>query len=109
MIGHRTAFLAIVLLLASPVLAADDPAAPIAAIYGIVSAGDGTIGGYVITRKKSRHRWLSRSLAALWDKSDAVTPKGDESRPARIPSPIHRTPRYAIPRSSLRSATPGPR
>jgi len=85
MIGHRTAFLAIVLLLASPVLAADDPAAPIVAIYRIVSAGDGAIGGYVIMRKKSRHRWLSRSFAVLWDKSDAVTPKGDENPPGADP------------------------
>jgi hypothetical protein len=85
MIDRRMAFLAIVLLLASPVLAADDPAAPIVAIYRIVSAGDGTIGGYVITRKKSRHRWLSRSFAALWDKSDAVTPKGDENPPGADP------------------------
>jgi len=85
MIDHRTAFLAIVLLVASPVLAADDPAAPIVAIYRIVSAGDGTVGGYVITRKQSRHRWLSRSFAVLWDKSDAVTPKGDENPPGADP------------------------
>ena len=103
------AFLAIVLLLASPVLAADDPAAPIVAIYRIVSAGDGTIGGYVITRKKSRHRWLSRSFAALWDKSDAVTPKGDESPPGADPITNSQDPKVRDPQVVVGSATPGPR
>jgi hypothetical protein len=56
----------------------DDPRAIIKAIYIRAAKGKGDGGGgFVTSNKSARARYLSRSLAALWLKADAHTPKGD--------------------------------
>jgi hypothetical protein len=56
----------------------DDPRTIITDIYTRVARGKGDGGGGFVTSSKSdRARNLSRSLAALWLKADAHTPKGD--------------------------------
>jgi hypothetical protein len=56
----------------------DDPRSIINAIYTRVARGKGDGGGgFVVSDKSARARNLSRSLAALWLKADAHTPKGD--------------------------------
>jgi hypothetical protein len=63
--------------LADPVTP-DDPRTIINDIYTRVARGKGDGGGGFVTSSKSdRARNLSRSLAALWLKADAHTPKGD--------------------------------
>jgi hypothetical protein len=56
----------------------DDPRSILNAIYtrAASSKGDGG-GGFVTSDKSARVRNLSQSLAALWLKADAHTPKGD--------------------------------
>jgi hypothetical protein len=64
--------------LAPPALAADDdPAAPVTAIYERGSGGNHG-GQFVWLKKKDRARWMSRGLAAAWNKADAKTKKGDQ-------------------------------
>ena len=66
--------------------AADGPEAVIAAIYKRVAAGKGESGGqFVWLEKKDRARYLSASLAALWNAEDAKTPPGDEGPPGFDP------------------------
>lgn len=56
----------------------DDPLAIINAIYARVTKGKGDEGGgFVVLTKAARQKYLSKSLAALWAKGDAATPKGD--------------------------------
>jgi hypothetical protein len=56
----------------------DDPRSILNAIYTRAASGKGDGGGGFVTAEKSaRARNLSRSLAALWLKADAHTPKGD--------------------------------
>jgi hypothetical protein len=56
----------------------DDPRSIINDIYTRAARGKGDGGGGFVTSSKSdRARNLSRSLAALWLKADAHTPKGD--------------------------------
>lgn len=63
--------------LADPVTP-EDPRSILNAIYTRVARGKGDGGGGFVTSDKSaRARNLSRSLAALWLKADAHTPKGD--------------------------------
>jgi hypothetical protein len=58
--------------------AADDPAAILTAIYTRVTKGKGDGGGtFVIDGKAARAKYLSDSLATLWNKADARTRKGD--------------------------------
>jgi hypothetical protein len=58
--------------------AADDPAAILTAIYTRVTRGKGDGGGsFVIDGKAARAKYLSNSLATLWNKADARTRKGD--------------------------------
>jgi hypothetical protein len=58
--------------------AADDPTAILTAIYTRVTRGKGDGGGtFVIDTKAARAKYLSNSLAALWNKADARTKKGD--------------------------------
>jgi hypothetical protein len=58
--------------------AADDPAAILTAIYARVTKGKGDGGGsFVIDGKAARAKYLSNSLATLWNKADARTRKGD--------------------------------
>ncbi len=55
-----------------------DPPGIIHSIYTRVAAGDGESGGnFVIQGKAARAKYLSKSLIALWAKSDARTPDGD--------------------------------
>ena len=66
--------------------AAPDPVAPIIAIYKRVAAGKGEDGGnFVYQEPKDRARWLTKSLAALWNAEDKKTPKGDETPPGFDP------------------------
>jgi hypothetical protein len=56
----------------------DNPRSIINAIYIRVARGKGDGGGgFVVSDKSARARNLSRSLATLWLKADAHTPKGD--------------------------------
>lgn len=58
--------------------AADDPTAILTAIYTRVTKGKGDGGGtFVIDGKAARAKYLSNSLATLWNKADARTRKGD--------------------------------
>ena len=58
--------------------AADDPAAIRSVVYKRVTKGKGDDGGtFVIDTKAARARYLSNSLATLWNKADARTRKGD--------------------------------
>src|SRR5665647_559577 len=57
---------------------ADDPRSIVNAIYTRAARGKGDGGsGFVTADKSARARNLSRSLAALWLKADAHTPRGD--------------------------------
>jgi hypothetical protein len=63
---------------AAPPPAANDPQAIINAIYTRVTAGKGDEGGgFVTLGKPARAKYLSKALAALWNKAEARTPKGD--------------------------------
>jgi hypothetical protein len=58
--------------------AASDPQAIVTAIYARAASGKGEDGGgFVIDGKAARAKYLSKSLAALWARADAKTPKGD--------------------------------
>jgi hypothetical protein len=58
--------------------AADEPATILTAIYARVTRGKGDGGGtFVIDGKAARAKYLSNSLATLWNKADARTRKGD--------------------------------
>src|SRR6266404_1452480 len=58
--------------------APDDPAGIITAIYTRAAKGKGDGGGaFIIENKAAKAKYLSRSLADLWAKADAHTPKGD--------------------------------
>ena len=60
------------------VLAADNPAGILTAIYTRAAKGKGDGGGgFVIENKAAKAKYLSKSLVALWAKADARTPKGD--------------------------------
>ena len=75
-----------VLLPAASARAADDPDAVIAAIYKRAAAGKGEDGGnFVYQEPKDRARWLTTSLAALWNAEDKKTPQGDETPPGFDP------------------------
>jgi hypothetical protein len=56
----------------------NDPLAIINAIYARAAKGKGDGGGgFVTADKAARAKYLSKSLAALWAKAEAHTPKGD--------------------------------
>ena len=56
----------------------DDPLAIVNAIYARAAKGKGDGGGaFIIENKAAKAKYLSRSLADLWAKADAHTPKGD--------------------------------
>jgi hypothetical protein len=58
--------------------AADDPTAILTAIYTRLTKGKGDGGGtFVIENNAARAKYLSNSLAMLWNKADARTRKGD--------------------------------
>jgi hypothetical protein len=88
MLNHRFALLTLAgLLTVQPALvAAASPAEPIIAIYKKAAAGKGEDGGnFVYQERRDRARWLSKSLAALWNAEEARTPKGDETPPGFDP------------------------
>jgi hypothetical protein len=58
--------------------AQNDPVAILTAIYTRAAKGKGDGGAaFVTVDKAARAKYLSKSLVALWAKSDAHTPKGD--------------------------------
>jgi hypothetical protein len=58
--------------------ASNDPLAIVNAIYARAARGKGDGGGGFVTNSRAtRAKNLSKSLAALWIKADAHTPKGD--------------------------------
>jgi hypothetical protein len=58
--------------------APNDPLAIVNAIYARAAKGKGNGGGgFLVDSKAARAKSLSKSLAALWIKADAHTPKGD--------------------------------
>lgn len=98
---HRRGFLAAsaATLLPFPAHAADDPAAPIAAIYK-KARGD-TGGNFVFMEKRDRARYLSRELTALWNAADARTAEGYQNPPGFDPisssqNPMIKDPRVAV-------------
>jgi hypothetical protein len=57
---------------------ADNPLAIVNAIYARAAKGKGDGGGaFIIENKAAKAKYLSRSLADLWARADAHTPKGD--------------------------------
>lgn len=81
MIGRRALLIVALAALAGPAPAAplaNDPVAILTAIYTRVAAGKGDEGGgFVVLDKAARTKYLSKALAALWNKAEARTPKGD--------------------------------
>jgi hypothetical protein len=58
--------------------AANDPVAMVNAIYARAAKGKGDGGGaFIIDSKAAKAKYLSGSLAELWARADAHTPKGD--------------------------------
>ena len=83
---HLVLAFAVILALSSAALAASSAADPIVAIYKKAAAGKGEDGGnFVYQSKQDRARWLTKSLAALWNAEEAKTPKGDETPPGFDP------------------------
>ena len=79
-------FMLIATLLTPLALAAASPSDPITAIYRKAAAGKGEDGGtFFFIDSKARARWLSKSLAALWNAEDEKTPKGDQTPPGFDP------------------------
>ncbi|MDR2874745.1 MAG: YbjP/YqhG family protein [Methylobacillus sp.] len=77
-------FLIAALLFAAPLAAnaapppSDDPVAIVNAIYARAVAGKSGGGGwFVFENKTARAKYLSKSLNALWDKSEKLVEKGD--------------------------------
>jgi hypothetical protein len=112
MLNRRSLCFALTLaLLSHAVFAAASPDAPIVAIYKKVAAGKGEDGGnFVYLEKKDRARWLSASLAALWNAEEAKTPKGDETPPGFDPvsnsqDPKVRNVKVVLEKSDGKSAT----
>ena len=112
MIDRRAFTLALMATLAPlPAVAqsADDPAAPIAAIYE--RAGGGGHGGrFVWMKNGDRKRWMSRGLVSLWNKAAAKTKKGDQAPLGFDPisnsqDPGVRAPRVTLKRRDANSAT----
>ncbi|HEY8332450.1 MAG TPA: DUF3828 domain-containing protein [Tardiphaga sp.] len=83
MLARRALVIAAFALLATPPAyaappVANDPLAIVNAIYARVTAGKGDQGGgFVTLEKPARAKYLSKSLAALWNKAEARTPKGE--------------------------------
>ncbi|UZE47100.1 DUF3828 domain-containing protein [Rhodopseudomonas sp. P2A-2r] len=82
MLARRAFVVAALALLATPSAhaapVANDPLAIVNAIYARVTAGKGDEGGgFVTLEKPARAKYLSKSLAALWNKAEARTPKGE--------------------------------
>jgi hypothetical protein len=80
-----------------------DPAAPITAIYKHIVASFNPKtreieNGYFETRANARHRWFTRSFAALWDKADALTAPGDAGEPGYDPITDSQDPMVRDPR-----------
>jgi hypothetical protein len=80
-----------------------NPAAPITAIYKHIVASynpktKDIENGYFVTQAKARHRWLTRSFAALWDKADALTAPGDAGEPGYDPITDSQDPMVRDPR-----------
>lgn len=99
-----TLCLATVSLTALPlsVQAADDPVAPIAAIYKRASAGKGDSGGqFVWVKRKDRARWFSREMIRLWDAAEAKTAKGDMGPPGADPVSASQDPMVRDPKVTL--------
>lgn len=64
--------------LAAPPPVANDPLAIVNAIYTRITASHGSEdGGFVTLEKPARAKYMSKSLAALWNKAEARTTKGD--------------------------------
>jgi hypothetical protein len=104
------------LLPALPAVAAEGPAAPVAAIYQrVVASFDGkrsnTDNGYFIWKSdKTRRQYFSARTAKLWLEADRLTPKGDESPPGMDPvtnsqDPLLRAFDTSIERQDAKSAT----
>src|SRR3981189_2607485 len=56
----------------------NDPVAMVNAIYARAARGKGDGGGaFIIDSKAAKAKYLSGSLAELWARADAHTPKGD--------------------------------
>ena len=83
MVSRRFVLAAAFASLAVPALAQtpDTPEAFLTAIYGRVSAGDGSAGGAAYTDKKGRARVFVKDLVKIWDKADAEAEKTGEIGP----------------------------
>lgn len=83
MVSRRFVLAAAFASLAAPALAQtpDTPEAFLTAIYGRVSAGDGSAGGAAYTDKKGRARVFVKDLVRIWDKADAEAEKSGEIGP----------------------------
>jgi len=99
---HRRAFLTILAaaLLPVPAAAADDPAAPIVAIYKRATGDRG--GNFVFQTRADRARYFSRELATLWNRADARTAKGDQNPPGFDPISNSQDPMIKDPRVEVR-------
>lgn len=80
----------------------------IAAIYKRVAAGRGEDGGaFVWLSKKERARFMSASLGALWNASDARTPAGDQGPPGFDPVTDSQDPKVRNVAIALEKSGPG--
>jgi hypothetical protein len=79
LVVDRRAFVAMIALVplasAAEAGSANDPVAAVTAIYRHEIKGEEAL----LTDKAERNRELSKALAALWAKVDALTPKGEEA------------------------------
>lgn len=117
MLPRRSFLLALAaLLLSPPAQAADDPAAPLRAIYKRVVASydakrNNTDNGYFIWKDdRTRARWFSAAMVKLWHEAEARTAKGDQGPPGFDPvtnsqDPLVRAFVLAIEKQDARAAT----
>ena len=99
---QRRHFLTILVaaLLPFPAYAADDPAAPIKAIY---KKATGDVGGnFVFQEAADRPKYLSPELTELWNAGDARTAEGDQNPPGFDPISSSQDPMIKDPKVTVK-------
>lgn len=87
--------------------AEDDPAAVVATIYRRAAAGTGTSGGqFLWVKSRDRRAAFTGRTAALWDRAEAATAKGDQAPPGFDPVTVSQDPSLKLFRVTLEEAGP---